>query len=113
MNYSTQVPTPLAVRSKTWVCGRTIAGSAGLNPAEGLDARLLCLWCACATRWSLVQCRVCVCVCVCVCVVLVCDVETSERDHLGPIWAVASQEREVARMCVFIYRTYVGGLIGT
>jgi hypothetical protein len=54
-----------------------------------------------------------VCVCVCVCVVLVCDVETSERDHLGPIWAVASQEREAACMCVFIYHTYLGGSIGT
>jgi len=45
MKYSTQVPAPMAVRSKSWVCGRTIVGNAGSNPAEGLDVRLLCLWC--------------------------------------------------------------------
>jgi hypothetical protein len=31
----------------------------------------------------------------------VCDVETSERDHLGSIWAVAPQEREIACVCVY------------
>ena len=38
------MPIPVAVRSKTWVGGRTIDGNAGSNPAEGLDVRLLCLW---------------------------------------------------------------------
>ena len=103
MKYSTQVPAPMAVRSKSWVCGRTIVGNAGSNPAEGLDVRLLCLWCvvqvaASATSWSVVQRSPAVCVCVCVCV---CDVQTSDRDHLGPIWNVASQAIEVAYMCVF------------
>ena len=45
MKYSTQVPTLVAVQRKSWVCGRTIVGSAGSNPAEGLVVRLLCLWC--------------------------------------------------------------------
>jgi hypothetical protein len=39
-------PFPVAVRSKVKVCGRSIAGNAGLNPAEGLDVRFLCLLCA-------------------------------------------------------------------
>jgi hypothetical protein len=28
---------PVAARSKTWVCGRLVAGIAGSNPAEGMD----------------------------------------------------------------------------
>ena len=40
------LPIPLAVRSKAWVCGSSIAGIAGLNPAEGTDIRLLWLLCA-------------------------------------------------------------------
>jgi len=107
MKYSTQVPTPMAVRSKSWVCGRTIVGNAGSNPAEGLDVRLLCLWCvvqvaASATSWSPVQRSPVGCVC---------DVQTSDRDHLGPIWAVASQAIEVT--CMSIYHTYLGDLVGT
>ena len=34
-------PTPAAVRSKVY--GRSIAGFAGVNPADGLDISLLCL----------------------------------------------------------------------
>jgi hypothetical protein len=39
-------PFPVAVQSNVKVCGHSIAGIAGLNPAEGLDVRLLCLLCA-------------------------------------------------------------------
>jgi hypothetical protein len=41
-SYTTTSPIPVAVRSKTWVCGRSIAGIVGLTPAEGTDVRLLC-----------------------------------------------------------------------
>jgi hypothetical protein len=45
--------------------------------------------------------RNCICVCVCVCArARVRDVETSERDHLGTIWAVAPQEIEITYVCV-------------
>jgi hypothetical protein len=49
---------PLTERSKARVCGRSIAGIAGLNPVEGMDVCLLCVRCrveALATGWSLVQ----------------------------------------------------------
>ena len=47
-----------AARSKAWVCGRSLAGTAGSSPAEGMDFCLL--WVCCqvevsATSWSLVQ----------------------------------------------------------
>ena len=31
------VPIPVAARSKTWVCGRSLAGIVGSNPARGMD----------------------------------------------------------------------------
>jgi hypothetical protein len=34
----------MAVRSREWVCGRLVVGIAGLNPAEGMDVCLLCLY---------------------------------------------------------------------
>ena len=33
-------PSPVAARCKAWVCGRSIAGLAGSNPAGGMDACL-------------------------------------------------------------------------
>lgn len=39
-------PTPVAARSKEWVCGRTLARIAGSNPAGGWDIcifRVLCV----------------------------------------------------------------------
>ena len=36
---------PMAGRSKAWDCGRSIGGTAGLNPTEGFDVRLLCVLC--------------------------------------------------------------------
>ena len=32
---------PVAAWSKAWVCGRSLAGIAGLNPAGGMDVCLL------------------------------------------------------------------------
>jgi hypothetical protein len=36
---------PVAVRSKAQICGRSIAGTTGVNPAEGMGVRFLCLLC--------------------------------------------------------------------
>ena len=36
---------PVTVRSKAYVCGASMAGIAGSNPAEVVDNRLLCLLC--------------------------------------------------------------------
>jgi len=33
-------PIPVAVLSKAWVCGRSLAGIAGSNPAGVMDVRL-------------------------------------------------------------------------
>jgi hypothetical protein len=33
----------VAVLSKAWVCGRSIAGIVGLNPYDSTDFRLLCV----------------------------------------------------------------------
>ena len=30
-------PIPVAVRSKAWVCGHSLAANAGSNPAGGMD----------------------------------------------------------------------------
>ena len=42
---SNPTPIPVAVRSKAWVCGRLIVGTAGTNPAEDMVFHLLCLLC--------------------------------------------------------------------
>ena len=39
---------PVAARSKAWVCGRSLAGIMGLNPAGGMDVCLL--WVLCVVR---------------------------------------------------------------
>jgi hypothetical protein len=31
------MPIPVAARSKAWVCGRSLRGIAGSNPAVGVD----------------------------------------------------------------------------
>jgi hypothetical protein len=36
---------PVAVRSKAYVCGSSIAAVVGPNPAESINVRLLCLLC--------------------------------------------------------------------
>jgi hypothetical protein len=35
------VPVPMAALSKVWVCGRSLLGIAGSNPAVGMDVCLL------------------------------------------------------------------------
>jgi hypothetical protein len=39
--YRALVPIPVAVQSKAWVCGRSVTGIVGSNPAGGMDVRLL------------------------------------------------------------------------
>jgi len=34
----------MSARSKAWVCGRSLAGVAGLNPARDLDVPWECCW---------------------------------------------------------------------
>jgi hypothetical protein len=45
--YTSLQPIPVAMRSKAWVCGRSLAGSAGSNPAEvwsvALSGRSICV----------------------------------------------------------------------
>ena len=36
-------PTPVAARSKASVCGRSLTGIVGSNPAYGMDVCLLCV----------------------------------------------------------------------
>jgi len=38
---NTQLPIPVAARSTAWVCGRSLFGIAGSNPAGGMDVCLL------------------------------------------------------------------------
>jgi len=38
------VSNPLAARSMAWVCGRSLAGIVGSNPAGGMDVCLLCVF---------------------------------------------------------------------
>jgi len=35
------LPVQVATRSKAWVCGRSLAGIVGSNPAGDMDVRLL------------------------------------------------------------------------
>ena len=36
------MPIPVAARSKAWVCGRSLAGNVGSNPAGGMDVCVVC-----------------------------------------------------------------------
>jgi hypothetical protein len=53
------LPVPVTARSKAWICGRSLAGIAGSNPARGMDVCLswvvFCHVEDSATSWSLVQ----------------------------------------------------------
>jgi hypothetical protein len=63
-------------RSKTWFCGRWLAGIVGSNPAGGMDICLLGVLCCQSSlrradhssRGVLLSVCVRACVCVCVCV---------------------------------------------
>ena len=53
-------PIPVAARYKVWVCGRSLAGIVGSDPAGGMDISLswVLLYChvqVSASGWSLVQ----------------------------------------------------------
>ena len=52
-------PIPVAARSSAWVCGRSLAGVEGSNPAWGMDVSLVSVVCCqvevSATGRSLVQ----------------------------------------------------------
>ena len=41
VSYQFGWPVPVAARSKAWVCGRSLAGITGSNPARGTDVCLL------------------------------------------------------------------------
>jgi hypothetical protein len=47
-HYWALLPIPVAARSKTWVCGRSLAGIAGSNASGGMDVCLL--WVLCVVR---------------------------------------------------------------
>ena len=44
------LPVPVAARSKAWVCGRSLAGIVGSNPAGRLDVCLLLVLCVVRER---------------------------------------------------------------
>jgi hypothetical protein len=41
IHYVGQLPIPVAARSEAWVCGRSLTGIVGSNPAGGMDVCLL------------------------------------------------------------------------
>jgi hypothetical protein len=45
-------PIPVVTRSQAWVCGHPLAGNAGLNPAEGMDACLFRMLCVVQVQFS-------------------------------------------------------------
>jgi hypothetical protein len=45
MHELAQLDFPVAARSKAWVCGRSLAGIAGWNPAGGMAVRCECCVC--------------------------------------------------------------------
>jgi hypothetical protein len=58
--YYSIYPIPVASQSKAWVCGRSLAGIAGSNPAEGHGYLSVAIFVCCqvqvsVTGWSLVQ----------------------------------------------------------
>jgi hypothetical protein len=54
-----QLPIPVAIRSKEWVCGRSLARIAGSNPARGIDVSVVsvvfCHVNLTVSGWSLFQ----------------------------------------------------------
>jgi hypothetical protein len=60
MHLYISMPIPVAVRSKAWVCGRSLTGIVGTNPTGGHGCLSLVSVVCCqvevsATSWSLVQ----------------------------------------------------------
>jgi hypothetical protein len=52
ISYPYKTPIPVAARFKEWVCGRSLAGIAGSNPAGGMDACLLWVLYVCQAEAS-------------------------------------------------------------
>ena len=95
----------VAVRCDVQLCGRLIAGTAGLSPAEGMDVCLVFVVCCVGsglcdgliTR-SEESYRVCVCVCVCVCVgLIVCNLETITLRLSWPMLGCCATEKEISQ----------------
>jgi len=63
----------VAVPSKAWVCGRSLAGSAGSNRTGGMEHCVLSGTDLCDWPIPRLEKSYRVCVCVCVCVVTECD----------------------------------------
>jgi hypothetical protein len=60
---TTYLPIPVVARFKVCVCDRSLAGTAGSNPAGGMAVCLLSVVCCSAMGRSLVQRSPTVCVC--------------------------------------------------
>jgi hypothetical protein len=56
----------VAARSKAWVCGRSLAGTAGSNFEKSEVSVVFCQVVSASGRSLFQRSRVCVCVCVCV-----------------------------------------------
>jgi hypothetical protein len=80
----------MAVRSKALVCGPSIAGTSGSNPAEGIDFRLVC-FCVRSTGRGLCDELITRSAESC----LVCIIEKPRAmKRLSPSWAVERQKRK-------------------
>ena len=59
LHINTKLPIPGTARSKSWVCGPSLAGIAGSNPVGGMDMSLasavFCQVEVSASGWSLIQ----------------------------------------------------------
>jgi hypothetical protein len=92
MNDTSEVLIPVRKMSEARICGRSLAGFAGSNPAGGMDVSLVGVVCCqvevFATGRSLVQrsptdCDVSLCV----------IYKAQERGGPGPRWAVAPENK--------------------
>ena len=82
---------PVAAQSKAWVCGRSLAGNAGSNPAEAMDVcheccvlsgRGFCFWLITRPEESTE------------CGVSECDRESPIMTNPGPVGSVAPQKKK-------------------
>ena len=89
------MPIPVAEPSKAWVYGRSLVGTAGSNPAEGMAVSAVIVLCCqvevSASGWSLVQRSPTECG------VSECDREASKGEAMTRIRAEESQEKKKGR----------------
>ena len=105
------LPIPVAERSKARVCGTSLAGIAGSNPAGGMDVCLLCVVCCrveiSATGRSLVQRSLADLWCV-----TMCYLETSQIRRPWPALGCCAEDEEeeedISLTCFDLYRPYSG-----